>query len=247
MKDIMLCHPRLQIKAAQLIEACKKQGLKVKIGETYRTREEQDALYSQGRTKPGNIVTNAQGSSYSSYHQWGTAFDIYRDDGQGAYNDTGDFFSRIGQIGKSIGLEWGGDWKSITDKPHFQLPDWGSSTAGIKKLYQTPEAFMKTWPVRQPAAAASGWERSEIGIYKYRKADGKYAAGEWLLINCHWYLFGPDFSMLTGWQKWNGKVVGYDEPGDWYFFDNTSGGPLEGACWHERSGSKGALEIWEMN
>ncbi len=158
MKDIKLCHPQLQIKAARLLEACEKQGLKIKIGETLRTRDEQDALYAQGRTKPGSIVTNAPGSSYSSYHQWGTAFDIYRNDGKGAYDESGDFFTRVGQIGKSVGLEWGGDWKSIVDKPHFQLPDWGSSTAGIKKKYGTPDVFMKTWIPVQPGGAGAVWE-----------------------------------------------------------------------------------------
>ena len=135
MRDITLCHPRLQCLAAELIKECEKQGLQIKIGETLRTTAEQDALYAQGRSKPGKIVTNAKGSSYSSYHQWGVAFDIYRADGCGAYYDTDGFFSKVGVIGVSIGLEWGGSWKSIVDKPHFQLPDLGSSTSGIKKIY----------------------------------------------------------------------------------------------------------------
>jgi len=144
MRDITLCHPRLQELAKKLVEECNRQGLKIKIGETLRTKAEQDALYAQGRTKPGKKVTNAPGKSYSSYHQWGTAFDFFRNDGKGAYYDNDGFFTKVGQIGVSIGLEWGGDWKSIQDKPHFQLPDWGSSTKEIKKLYSTPEDFMKT-------------------------------------------------------------------------------------------------------
>lgn len=134
MRDITLCHPRLQLLAGQLVDECNKQGLKIKIGETLRTVAEQDDLYAQGRTKPGNIVTNAPGSSYSSYHQWGTAFDIFRNDGTGAYNESDGFFNRVGAIGVYLGLEWGGNWKSIMDKPHFQLPDWGSSTSGIKSF-----------------------------------------------------------------------------------------------------------------
>ena len=110
MRDITLCHPRLQLLAGQLVDECNKQGLKIKIGETLRTVAEQDALYAQGRTKPGNIVTNAPGSSYSSYHQWGTAFDIFRNDGAGAYKEIGGIFNRVGAIGVSIGLEWGGNW-----------------------------------------------------------------------------------------------------------------------------------------
>lgn len=93
MRDITLCHPRLQLLAGQLVDECNKQGLKIKIGETLRTVAEQDDLYAQGRTKPGNIVTNAPGSSYSSYHQWGTAFDIFRNDGTGAYNESDGFLT----------------------------------------------------------------------------------------------------------------------------------------------------------
>ena len=103
MRDITLCHPRLQLLAVQLVEESGKQGLMIKIGETLRTVAEQDALYAQGRTKPGSIVTNAPGSSYSSYHQWGTAFDIFRNDGAGPYNDSGNFFTRVGAIGAALG------------------------------------------------------------------------------------------------------------------------------------------------
>ena len=86
MRDITMCHPRLQELSGRLVEECKKQGLIIKIGECYRTVVEQDELYAQGRTKPGNIVTNARGNSYSSQHQWGIAFDFFRNDGNGAYN-----------------------------------------------------------------------------------------------------------------------------------------------------------------
>lgn len=144
-RDITLCHPELQEKAQQLITLCNNNGLKIGISECFRTVEEQDALYAQGRTTAGNIVTNAKGSSYSSHHQWGTAFDFYRNDGKGAYNDTDGFFSKVGALGVKLGLEWGGNWISPVDKPHFQLPQWGSTTATLKKLYGTPDQFKKTW------------------------------------------------------------------------------------------------------
>ena len=145
MRDINRCHPRLIELSKKLVSACRGQGLIIGIGESFRTKEEQDALYAKGRTAPGNIVTNAKGSSYSSHHQWGTAFDIYRNDGKGVYTDGDGFFEKVGKIGKSIGLEWGGDWKSPVDKPHFQLPDWGSTTVRLKRMYGTPEKFMDTW------------------------------------------------------------------------------------------------------
>lgn len=145
MRNINRCHPRLIDLSKKLVSACRGQGLIIGIGESFRTKEEQDALYAKGRTAPGNIVTNAKGSSYSSHHQWGTAFDIYRNDGKGVYTDGDGFFEKVGKIGKSIGLEWGGDWKSPVDKPHFQLPDWGITTTRLKRMYGTPEKFMDTW------------------------------------------------------------------------------------------------------
>lgn len=217
MRDITLCHPRLQALAAKLIEECNKQGLTIKIGETLRTVAEQDALYAQGRTQPGSIVTNAPGSSYSSYHQWGTAFDIYRADGQGAYNEAGKFFEKVGAIGVAIGLEWGGNWKSIVDKPHFQLPDWGSSTSGIKKVYANPSEFMKTWVTEY----AMGWNHDVHGWW-YADTTKSYLKSTWKDINGHRYYFNSDGYALKGWNLIGGK---------WYYFEPTDGAPLECALY----------------
>jgi hypothetical protein len=145
MRDVNKLHPKLQTKLRELQEKCEAHGLKIGIGECLRTAAEQDALYAQGRTKPGKKVTNCKGSSYSSMHQWGVAFDIYRADGKGAYYDKDGFFAKVGKLGQEIGLEWGGSWKSIVDTPHFQLPDWGSTATKLKKQYGRPEAFFATW------------------------------------------------------------------------------------------------------
>lgn len=144
-RDITMCHPQLQLLANKLVTECKKQGLIVKLGECFRSVAEQDALYAQGRTTKGSIVTNARGTSYSSMHQWGVAFDVIRNDGKGAYNDSDNWFSKVAKIGKSLGLEWGGDWTSPVDKPHFQLPQWGSTPTKLKKLYGNVNNFKKTW------------------------------------------------------------------------------------------------------
>jgi len=105
-------HPKLKILQKKLIEECESKGLLIRITQEIRTAEEQDRLYAQGRTTSGNIVTNARGSDYSSHHQWGTAFDFCRNDGNDPYYDKDGFFSKVGAIGKSIGLECGGDWKT---------------------------------------------------------------------------------------------------------------------------------------
>jgi len=144
-RDINKLHPRLIEKVELLKKACLGKGLKIGIGECVRTKDEQDALYKKGRTLPGNIVTNARGSTYSSMHQWGVAFDFFRNDDKGVYNNSDGFFDKVGAVGKSLGLMWGGDWKNPVDKPHFQLPDWGKSASLLKIRYKTPEKFMKGW------------------------------------------------------------------------------------------------------
>ncbi|MDO4300056.1 MAG: M15 family metallopeptidase [Clostridia bacterium] len=144
-RDITMCHPELQEKANKLIAECKKKGLIVRLGECFRSVTEQNTLYAQGRTAPGNVVTNAKGSTYSSMHQWGIAFDVMRSDGRGAYYNGDGWFNRVGKIGKSLGLEWGGDWTSPVDLPHFQLPQWGSTPARLKQLYGNFDNFKKTW------------------------------------------------------------------------------------------------------
>lgn len=131
-----------QEKAALLVAECAKVGLIVKITDTLRTKQEQDALYEQGRTKPGNIVTNLKYPN--SLHSWGVAFDICRNDGKGAYNDSDGWFSKVGAIGVRIGLEWGGNFKSFVDKPHFQLPNWGSTPKQLISTYKNPETFWKS-------------------------------------------------------------------------------------------------------
>lgn len=149
MRDINKLHPRLIEKVELLKKACHEKGLKIGIGECVRTKEEQDALYKKGRTLPGNIVTNARGSTYSSMHQWGVAFDFFRNDGKGVYNNSNGFFDKVGAIGKSLGLIWGGDFKNPVDKPHFQLSDWGKSARILKLRYKTPEKFMKSWETEE--------------------------------------------------------------------------------------------------
>lgn len=152
-RDITQLHPRLQVKLTELKELCEAQGIKIKYTECLRTVEEQDTLYAQGRTKPGNIVTNAKGSTYSSQHQWGHAADFCIDmdvDGDGsksddAFNNSTGLFDRVGAIAKTIGLGWGGDWTNPKDRPHLYLPDWGSTTTKLKQLYGTPEKFRATW------------------------------------------------------------------------------------------------------
>jgi hypothetical protein len=86
------------------------------ITDGFRSFEEQDALFAQGRTTPGKIVTNARGGQ--SWHNYGLAVDVaFQKDGKLSY-DSG-LYAKIAPIGKRLGFIWGGDWKKFIDKPHF--------------------------------------------------------------------------------------------------------------------------------
>lgn len=153
MRDVKQLHPELQEKLALLQKKALAAGIKIKYTECLRTVVEQEVLYAKGRTTSGSIVTNARGNSYSSMHQWGVAADFCLDmdvDGDGsktddAFNNAKKMFDKVGEIAVSIGLIWGGNWKSIKDLPHVQLANWGDTTKRLKALYKTPSNFFKTW------------------------------------------------------------------------------------------------------
>lgn len=156
MRDISMLHPELQEKIERLKSMCDAHGLKLGISECLRTAEEQDELYAQGRTKPGQIVTYARGCDYGSQHQWGIAFDFYQDIPGHAYDDLS-FFQNVGGIlAKACGLAWGGNWVGFVDRPHLYLPYWGDTPAPLKRQYVTPEAFIASWEPRE-MLVVDGW------------------------------------------------------------------------------------------
>lgn len=125
-------HPRLAKGVTALIEALAAQGHTVEVVQGLRTFEEQDALFAQGRTKPGQVVTQARGGQ--SNHNYGLAVDLCPFvDGKPQWNDNPGFL-RIGAEAAKQGLQWGGDWKKFIDKPHVQLG--GLTVAQCSALYK---------------------------------------------------------------------------------------------------------------
>ena len=111
--------PAARAKASEFMTACLDAGIPLKIICGTRTYEEQDDLYAQGRTKPGEIVTRARGGY--SWHNFGIAWDIgIFDIETGKYIPESTFYRQAGVIGEQLGLNWGGNWQ-FADEPHFQL------------------------------------------------------------------------------------------------------------------------------
>ncbi len=116
--------PQVQPLARALVQKAALSGIRIKIISGLRTYAEQDELYAQGRTKPGSKVTNARGG-YSN-HNFGIAFDVGVFEGQKYLPDSVKY-KAVGALGTDLGLEWGGNWKSIVDQPHFELrPSWAA-------------------------------------------------------------------------------------------------------------------------
>ena len=124
--------PLLQVKARFWLNLCEQEwpggDVDVLITNTLRTMAEQQALYDQGRNKPGKIVTWAKPGS--SAHNYGLAFDfVPLRNGKPVWGTKGAdlaLWTRCGQLGEQLGLEWGGRWAKKPDMPHFQIPEWRS-------------------------------------------------------------------------------------------------------------------------
>lgn len=149
-------HPQLADLIRQLDESLLQQGIVIRVVQGLRTWGEQDALYQQGRTKPGKIVTEAPAGH--SWHNFGLAVDVtpstqgpgqpYNPD----WNSSHPNWKTMESIGVSLGLVSGATWRSIPDAPHFQLtgslpvsPDdatrkaftnAGGGDAGIKTVWE---------------------------------------------------------------------------------------------------------------
>lgn len=123
-----MCDPALQPLAREFLRLADEAEIEVLIYMTFRSKEEQDALYAKGRTKPGAIVTYRKGGA--SVHNCtlngkpaSKAFDCVPLVKGVPDWDNAEIYERLGKIGESVGLEWGGRWKKLVDKPHFQLPN----------------------------------------------------------------------------------------------------------------------------
>jgi peptidoglycan LD-endopeptidase CwlK len=130
-KNIATLHSRVRPFARALIEKAAGQGIIIKVTSATRSFAEQDELFAQGRTKPGRKVTNARGGF--SNHNFGIAIDItiFKGSADPEQAKTPVFesplYKVIGALGTDLGLEWGGNWTSIKDEPHFQLrPGWAA-------------------------------------------------------------------------------------------------------------------------
>lgn len=118
-------HPKLAEKIRKMAEMLAGEGIEIRVVQGFRTWAEQQALYEQGRTTEGKIVTNCPGGH--SYHNFGLAVDCCPSThGPDApfdadWNASHPSWKRMSEVGLSLGLDSGATWRTFKDYPHFQL------------------------------------------------------------------------------------------------------------------------------
>lgn len=173
--------------------ACAKHGVKIILTSTKRDQEYQSKLFAQGRTAPGKICTNAR---LIGPHGFGLAYDVVPVvNGKAVWNDN-KLWKIIGEEGKRLGLEWGGDWKSIDDKPHFQYTGgltsaqlragahpswWNEKTIGRKSTVIGNNVNVRKEP-DQKAVAEKIQLMKNAAVMVFESKDGWYriGSGRWV-------------------------------------------------------------------
>lgn len=138
-------HLAAQAGARRLLALAADAGLIARLVSGTRSYSEQDRLHGQGRYgNPGPRVTNARGGR--SNHNFGIAWDVALFDAEGSYlnGDTAEEvgeYRRLGELARPLGLEWGGDWKSLPDVPHYQLRS-NLSLSETRRRFEAGEAYV---------------------------------------------------------------------------------------------------------
>jgi peptidoglycan L-alanyl-D-glutamate endopeptidase CwlK len=126
MNRIDTLEPEFKLKIQDLIdELAAVTGLKWVIVQARRTMAEQQALYDQGRTQPGKVVTNARPGQ--SAHNFGLAADlcpINPATGDCWWDAPQMTWRKLAETAHEMGLVSGFFFKSIFDAPHVEAPDW---------------------------------------------------------------------------------------------------------------------------
>lgn len=130
--------PPVAERARKFLALCEEAGIDILITSTYRDFESQERLYAQGRKLPGKIVTWARAGD--SWHNWRRAFDVVpMRGGKPVWETRGEdrkLWLKVGELGQSVGLEWGGVWPRHPDFPHFQDRT-GKTLQQLKKEHAT--------------------------------------------------------------------------------------------------------------
>jgi peptidoglycan LD-endopeptidase CwlK len=148
-------YPGLAKLVREMAAQLEAEGIDIRVTQSLRTMAEQEALYAEGRTEPGAVVTNAQ-PGYT-WHQFGLAVDVAPLTPQGVdWNTSHPVWGRIVAVGTGLGLMAGAEWRSFPDWPHFQLTGRFPATPNdeVRSLFQA-EGLPGVWRAAFPEAVSA--------------------------------------------------------------------------------------------
>lgn len=143
-------HALAYTKLKAMLPIAQNAGIPFDITDGWRGEAEQQRAYADG---------NSKAQFGQSAHNYALAFDVLPLKPDGTFMDysevTEDMWAQLGQIGTNLGLKWGGEFHSITDKPHFEISNW-------QQLMNTAQAPLLTDP---PAEYADGGSVTGDGAF----------------------------------------------------------------------------------
>lgn len=134
-RNLLSLQCEAQRAARRSVKAIRNAGIDARIISATRTYPEQNALFRQGRFgNPGPVVTNAKAGQ--SWHNFGLAWDVgIFENGKYVPDDVRPY-KAAAQHGKVDGVEWGGDWKTFKDFPHYQFGTGGKGVSTARKTFE---------------------------------------------------------------------------------------------------------------
>lgn len=184
-RDISLLRPDVAANCRKLIELAAKEGWPVLVTGTVRDEEYQLYVYHKGTSR----------SKVPTFHsvEAGLAFDICKNVKGEEYSDP-EFWKAVSAMGKAMGFEWGGDWKSIVDMPHFQ---W----SGPNHEYSSGDILAGNYPPEMPLYEEEG----NMSYQQFLEYTARYEAERQSLPDADW---GSEWQQAREWAEETGLLRG---------------------------------------
>lgn len=139
-RDPKYLHPLLRTATQLLLDGLARVlpvGMTATVISMHRTPAEQFELFKQGRAFEGGkwvvvdrskVVTGKDGFVSASRHNNlpCTAMDLglftKNNEGKQIYLPESPHYKKIGPVAARLGLDWGGNWTTLVDQPHVEIP-----------------------------------------------------------------------------------------------------------------------------
>lgn len=114
-------HPTLKALAELWLAEYHALGRRAKITSTWRSPADQQKAFDSGlsNAKPGQSKHEFMLDGKPAAKAFD--FSLYNEDGEYITDGTDDWYAEAGEIGKRLGLVWGGDFKSFKDYDHLEM------------------------------------------------------------------------------------------------------------------------------